>query len=141
VGRAMAQVYEQEWKHNSLSAFDATPSQDKIFCRGFPRLVPGSGEEEGACARDAAIKSMTKSFLNQKVSLLAALFPASGNACGPSHPRAPGFPGEVGIVLLRVCVCRGIAAVAIGGRNGSSGPVRVGAVKALAMAPGIGKSV
>ena len=55
-----------------------------------------------------------------------------------ARPRAPRFPREVGIVLLRVWVCRGTSAVAIGGRNGDSGPVRVGAVKPLAMAPGIG---
>jgi hypothetical protein len=34
-------------------------------------------------------------------------------------------------------VSRGAGAVAIGRRNGNSGPVRVGAVKALAVAPGI----
>jgi len=31
-----------------------------------------------------------------------------------SRPRAPGFPGEVGIVLLRASVCRGAGAVANG---------------------------
>ena len=54
-----------------------------------------------------------------------------------ARPGAPGFPRKVGIVLLRVGVCRGIGVVAIGARNGGSGPVRVGAIEALAMAPGI----
>jgi len=56
-----------------------------------------------------------------------------------ARPRAPGFRGGVGIVLLRLCFCCGTGAVASGGRNGDSGPVRVGAVEPLAMALGIGE--
>jgi hypothetical protein len=48
-----------------------------------------------------------------------------------ARPGAPGFPRKVGIVLLRVGVCRGIGVVAIGARNGDSGPVRVGAIEAF----------
>ncbi len=50
-----------------------------------------------------------------------------------ARPRAPRFPREVGIVMLRMGVYLGIGAVAIGARNGDSGPVRVGAVKALTL--------
>ena len=50
-----------------------------------------------------------------------------------ARPGAPGFPRKVGIVLLRVGVCRGIGVVAIGARNGGSGPVRVGAIEAFTL--------
>jgi hypothetical protein len=66
---------------------------------------------------------------------------ASGVRFGHSHdqarPRASGFHGEHRIVSLWVYVDCGDA-VAIGGPHSHSGPVTVGTVKALAMAPGIG---
>ena len=55
-----------------------------------------------------------------------------------TRPGAACFPGEVGIVLLGAYVCRRSGAVAMGGGNGDSGPVGIGAVKALAMSSRIG---
>ena len=50
-----------------------------------------------------------------------------------ARPGAACFPGDVGIVLLGAHVCRRSGAGAMGGGNGDSGPVGVGAVKALTL--------
>ena len=82
--------------------------------------VCNKGDDAHACAADAEHWVYLENFPQQ------------------ARPGAARFPGEVGIVLLGASVFRRSGAIAMGGGNGDSGPVGVGAVEALAMSSRIG---
>ncbi len=59
------------------------------------------------------------------------------NFLNQPSPRAAGFAGEIRIILFGMFPCRAGRALALCGRYGNTGPVGVGAIEPLTMAPRI----
>ena len=87
--------------------------QDTIHHAG----ICNKGDDAHAAAAAAKQRIRFEDFLNQ-----------------PS-PRAPGFPGEIRIVLLGMYHSRGGGGLAVGGEHRNPGAVGIGSVKSLTMPP------